>query len=341
MPHKLKVFVVVLFASAIIPASSAMAAASPAATTRAVGKVNLHNAVLRATVNPEGAATTYYFQWGPTTAYGSTVPAQHLGPRARNVIVRAAVHGLVPGTVYHYRVIASNALGQTFGTDVAFKTAGVAPADAVTGIATSVVASSATANGTISPNGAATTWAFQYGSTTAYGEQTPGIALPAGSGPVPVSAPLALTPGTIFHYRLIAIHPGNVVSYGADASWMTFPAKPERATMSVRTTPAHNTHKPFTLTTTGRLVPPASIPSLYSCSGGQATIRYVRRNHDINSRLVNILPNCTFSTRVTLHPKLGDKQHHDARAAIRINIHFFGNGYLAPANARPENFMLG
>lgn len=340
MPHKLKVFAIVLFASAI-PASSAMAATSPAATTRAAGRVNNQNAVLRGTVNPEGEATTYYFQWGPTTAYGETVPTHTLRARARDVTVRGPIHGLIPGTVYHYRVVASNALGMTLGTDVAFKTPGFAPAAAQTGIATSVVAGSATANGTITPHGVATTWAFQYGPTTAYGEQTPGVALPAGSGPVPVSAPLTLTPGTIFHYRLIAIHPGNVVSYGADASWMTFPAKAERTALNVRTTPAHNTHQPFTLTTSGRLVPPASIPSLYSCSGGQATIRYVRRNHDIASRLVNVLPDCTFSTQVTLHPKLGDKQHHDARAAIRINIHFFGNGYLAPANARPENFMLG
>lgn len=340
MRHKLKVLAIVLLASGI-PASSAMAASSPIATTLAVGHVNDESAVLRGTVNPEGAGTTYYFQWGPTTAYGETVPAKQLGRRARDVTVTGAINGLTPGTVYHYRVVASNALGQTFGADVAFKTTGVAPADAETGIATSVVSTSAVANGTINPNGAATTWAFQYGTTTAYGAQTPAVAVPAGTQPVPVSAAMALPPGTVFHYRLIAIHPGNVVSYGTDASWMTFPAKPERAAMRVHTTPAHPRNQPFTLTTSGTMLPPATIPPLYSCSGGQVTVRYVRRHTDIASRLINVLPNCTFSTRVTLHPKLGDKQHHDARAAIRINIHFFGNGYLAPANARPENFMLG
>lgn len=340
MPHKLKVFALVLIASAIT-ASSAMAATSPSATTRAPGRVTDTTAVLRGTVDPEGAGTTYYFQWGPTTDYGETVAAQRLGRRAPNTVVRGRITGLVPGTVYHYRVVAANALGRTVGADVALKTTGFAPADAETGVATSVIATSATANGTLNPNGAATSWAFQYGPTAAYGGQTPEVAVAPGTTPVPVSAPMTLAPGTIFHYRLIAIHPGNVISYGADASWMTFPAEAARTALKVHTTPAHPSNAPFTLTTTASLVPPSTIPALYACSGGQATVRYVRRNHDINSRLVNVLPDCTFSTRVTLHPKLGDKQHHDARAAIRIDIHFFGNGYLAPANARPENFMLG
>ena len=111
-----------------------------------------------------------------------------------------AVHGtatsLIPGTRYHYRLVATNGSGQSVGTDHTFTTAGHPPPAVATGPASGVCSTSATVTGVVNPNGATTTYEFQFGLTTAYGMQTTAATLTAGSVPVPVSQTLTgLTPG--------------------------------------------------------------------------------------------------------------------------------------------------
>jgi hypothetical protein len=84
-------------------------------------------ATLRGLVNPHGSATSYYFQYGPTAAYGAQTPAVAAGAGLRIVRVAAAVSGLRPLTVYHYRLVAVNAAGAHAGADRAFRTLGVPP----------------------------------------------------------------------------------------------------------------------------------------------------------------------------------------------------------------------
>jgi hypothetical protein len=74
---------------------------------------------LHAVLDPEGSATTYRFQYGPTGEYGSETSEESIevsgagGP----VSVEAHLHELTPGSVYHYRVIASNAAHETFASE--------------------------------------------------------------------------------------------------------------------------------------------------------------------------------------------------------------------------------
>ena len=77
---------------------------------------------------------------------------------------------LTPGTTYHYRVVATNGSGTARGADGIFTTS--ATPVAVTGSATNVTPTSATLNGTVDPNGRATTWYFEYGTSTSYGSKT-------------------------------------------------------------------------------------------------------------------------------------------------------------------------
>src|SRR4051812_50161744 len=63
-------------ALAIAPASWA---ALPSATTGGTTKVTADAAQLHGTVNPNGAATTYYFEYGLTRRYGSRTPGTHAG----------------------------------------------------------------------------------------------------------------------------------------------------------------------------------------------------------------------------------------------------------------------
>jgi hypothetical protein len=102
-------------------------------TTEALGPVVITHppsqractsAALAAEVNSNGSATSYFFEYGTTTAYGSQVPvpAGQLSASGQAVQVSEQVQGLQPGTTYHYRVVASNAEGDDTGLDVEFTT---------------------------------------------------------------------------------------------------------------------------------------------------------------------------------------------------------------------------
>ena len=79
-------------------------------------------AKLRATVNPNGVATKYRFEFGKTKAYGSKTTLKTAGAGSLPIAVSIAVSKLKSGTTYHYRVVAINAFATTFGTDRKFKT---------------------------------------------------------------------------------------------------------------------------------------------------------------------------------------------------------------------------
>jgi DNA-binding beta-propeller fold protein YncE len=83
-------------------------------------------AVLAATIDPSFRATTYRFDYGASTTYGHslpTAPGGALGPDGIGHEVTVDVSGLEPSTRYHYRVIATNALGTTTSADRTFTTA--------------------------------------------------------------------------------------------------------------------------------------------------------------------------------------------------------------------------
>lgn len=78
-------------------------------------------ATLKAQLNPGGAQTTYYFQYGPSAAYGqSTAPKLATGAQAK--AVSDSISGLSPAATYHYRLVAENSEGKTEGPDRTFTT---------------------------------------------------------------------------------------------------------------------------------------------------------------------------------------------------------------------------
>ena len=96
--------------------------AGPGATTTAPAGIIATAATLTATIRPYAQATTYTFDWGPTTAYGASTAAVSAGSGSVPVVVTAALAGLAPATTYHYRAVATNAAGTTYGTDQSFTT---------------------------------------------------------------------------------------------------------------------------------------------------------------------------------------------------------------------------
>lgn len=86
------------------------------------------------------------------------------------------------------------------------------PPTAVTGDASSVTSTGATVAGTVNPNGGATFFAFEFGTTTAYGQFAGAgtLPLPGDTTTHAVSANLTgLAPHTTYHYRLVALNAGG------------------------------------------------------------------------------------------------------------------------------------
>src|SRR5947209_3291676 len=197
----------------------AIAASAPTAITGPVTSVGPTTATLTGTVNPNGQATTRYFQYGTSTSYGSKTAGKNAGSGTNSMKVSVAISGLTTGRVYHYRVVAASDAGTSRGADATFSTSG-AP-KAVTAPATAVAPTSATLNGTVNPDGRATTWYFEYGTTTAYGSKTSSKSAGSGKSDRTVTATISsLSPSTTYHFRLVATSDAGT-SRGADASFMT------------------------------------------------------------------------------------------------------------------------
>ena len=95
---------------------------APRATTVAARALANTAGSVDAKVDSRGNATQVVFDYGPTSAYGSTTTAQTVAAGIGESDVRADLPGLEPGTTYHVRVRASNAEGSVTGADVAFTT---------------------------------------------------------------------------------------------------------------------------------------------------------------------------------------------------------------------------
>jgi hypothetical protein len=110
-------------------------AGAPSATTGAASAVTSTSATVAGTVDPNGRRSTYHFDSGTTTAYGSRTPSPDAlaGSDRTAHAVSASLTGLLPGTVYHVRLVATNSRGTTAGNDMTFTTAPApAPAGAYT-----------------------------------------------------------------------------------------------------------------------------------------------------------------------------------------------------------------
>jgi phosphodiesterase/alkaline phosphatase D-like protein len=223
----LGVTTIALLASVIaLTAGSALAAGAPTATTGASSGITDTQASLAGTVNPQGELTSYAFQYGTTTAYGQQTALTSAGSSTADTPVAADLAGLTPGTDYHYRVIATNASGTTVGADRTLRTTGTAPppppAPAATTGGADVNGASATLSGSVNPNGVASSYYFEFGTTANYGQQTPPQGAGSGSSAVSVSATLSgLSASATYHYRLVAVGPNGAFAIGADRTFTT------------------------------------------------------------------------------------------------------------------------
>lgn len=97
--------------------------AAPKATTSAADATT---ATLKGTVNPSGVETTYRFEYGTTTSYGTKIPVpdKSVGSGTTDVSVSQTAENLKGTTTYHFRIVATNSYGTTYGEDKTFVTPG-------------------------------------------------------------------------------------------------------------------------------------------------------------------------------------------------------------------------
>jgi hypothetical protein len=198
----------------------------PLASSGAVSAVGQTSANVTGTVNPDGAETHYFYEYGPTTGYGqSTAPegaGVDVGEGTGPVAAPASLVPLVPGVTYHYRLVAWSEEGTTYGQDETFTTeAGHSPAGS-TGAPSGITVDEATISGTVNPEGKETSYRFEYGENTNYGTVVFGTAQ-AELGIQTVTLNLrGIQADTTYHYRIVVSNAGGTV-YGEDMSFTTLP----------------------------------------------------------------------------------------------------------------------
>ncbi len=199
--------------------ASFVTAEPPAVTTSAASSVGSTSATLNGKVDPNGRSTTYLFEWGTTTSYGSKTSSSSAGSGTSAVTATKGISGLKPGTTYHFRIVATSDAGTTKGADQAFTTQ--APPTVSTGQAGSIGPTSATVGGTVNPNGRSTTWYVEFGTSASYGSKTSTRSAGSGSATLTVTASVSnLKPGLTYHFRLVASSALGT-SRGADATFVT------------------------------------------------------------------------------------------------------------------------
>jgi hypothetical protein len=192
--------------------------------TEAATEVTNTSAQLHASfLGEEGLETHYYFEYSTAGYYENDPSARydHTEPLPPGAVVPDTPHGtatqhlattvtgLLPGTTYHYRVVAANSYGTTDGEDATTTTDRGPTIEAIS--SSHVTATSADLEAKIDPQGFETTYRFSFGPTTAYGQAAPepegriaGDAQELSEGhPVKVEV-TGLQPGVTYHFRLFA-----------------------------------------------------------------------------------------------------------------------------------------
>ena len=195
------------------------AAAPPSVGSSMVASAITSSGVrIHGSVDPNHSATNFHVEYGTTTAYGSATTDEPAGDSPADTPVQTSLTGLLPGTLYHYRIVADNGTGGPQpGPDGTFITAPGTAAGA-----TAVTSEMATLTGVIDPHGVSTTYHFSYGPTAGMGLSTAEVNAGSGNGEHTVSTQVAgLTAGRTYYVQLVATSADGTVRTGAQGTFAT------------------------------------------------------------------------------------------------------------------------
>jgi DNA-binding beta-propeller fold protein YncE len=220
----------------------------PDVTTLAADNVEAHSATLHGALNPdETQLSDCRFEYGTDISYGQNVPcvpaAGSIPPDGEEHQVSAEIAGLHAGTTYHFRLVAANAAGSNAGSD---ETLSTLPGPAIDSTAAkNLTGTTAELTAEINPEGADTTYRFEWGPTNAYGNSVPEPDQDIGSqtGDVAVAQEIGgLEPNETYHWRVVATNSRDTTT-GVDHSFTysaALPALPDGRAYEMVTPPAKN-----------------------------------------------------------------------------------------------------
>jgi hypothetical protein len=322
MRGKAGVFAAVTISSLAL-SGVALAASSPAVSTGGANSISDTSAALRGSVNPHGSATSYYFQWGRSDYYGTNSGTRSAGHGSRYVVVQTTAGDLTPGATYHFRLVATNASGTSYGDDHTFTTHG-SSSGVSTGAVEDLSTNGAILTGSIAPEGRKTTWYFQWGTVNHLSQHTTPQRLGSTTSPQSVASSLSLSPATVYQYRLVAVHP-NATDYGSTVTFMTYPSARPYAGVHAITQPRNRQRYPYTFTTAGTISGPSWMPAQFACIG-TVHIRFYTGSQQRRFEVAPVQPNCTFSqTTVFYHLPYGTHKP----VHMTVKVHFQSTSYLA------------
>jgi hypothetical protein len=235
----------------------------PDVTTLLASNVEAHTATLNGIVNPdEKPLTDCRFEYGPDASYGHSAPcvptAGSIPSDGEEHQVTAEIVGLQAGTTYHFRLLAANAAGSNTGSD---ETLSTLPGPAIDSTAAeNLTGTSAELTAEINPEGAQTSYRFEWGATVAYGNSipVPDGAISAQVGDLPVRQRIGpLSPSATYHWRVVAANSRDTTT-GVDHSFSyssAAPGLPDGRAYEIVTPPEKN----GALVGTGVLVVPPDI----------------------------------------------------------------------------------
>ncbi|MFA7309784.1 MAG: fibronectin type III domain-containing protein [Candidatus Paceibacterota bacterium] len=184
---------------------------APTAATNATVAPTDTTVVITGTVNPDGAITSYWYEFGTTPSLGKKTSTQTVGSGFTAIPTPGYITGLTKSTTYYFRLVAQNAYGKSTGVQHSFTTTNgtPAPVGSVPAARTLAVSGQTATNaaliGTVNPNKASTQYWFEYGTSASLGNTTPFVSVGNGSVSVDASASVSnLSAGTTYYYRLNA-----------------------------------------------------------------------------------------------------------------------------------------
>ncbi len=105
----------------LLGSAAALAAGAPSIEGESFSDIGSSSVTLSAQIDPNGASTSYYYEYGPSAAYGSRTPEVFLGEGESALPAPAHVEGLAASGEYHFRVVAVSAAGAERGADATFR----------------------------------------------------------------------------------------------------------------------------------------------------------------------------------------------------------------------------
>ncbi len=247
--------------------TTTVVAGAPVVETSTIVGASNSTAIVQGQVNPNGASTVYWFEYGETAGLGTQSAFQAIGSGYTLLPATGYITGLKANTVYYFRLSARNGLGTVNGATYSFKTNSNPPVQGVvptvnTNSATQVLNTTANVNGKVNPNGVASVYWFEYGKDNSFGNITQVKSAGNGTALTSVSEGLTgLEPLTTYYFRINAQNQYGTINGQTLSFTTTGPAVPP-----VPGQPTMNTNPATNITTNG-----ATLNGTVNPNGAQTT----------------------------------------------------------------------